>query len=180
MPKDQKEFSGKVTEVVNGEVIIVKNGPVSKRVTFSSIRQPRPAEGQDPGPPSKALYEVPYLFEAREFLRKRLIGKKVSVSVDYVKPANNGYPERQYASVFLGAQNIQEALVSKGLATVVMHRQDDDERAANYDVLNAAFDKAKKVHTVHTHPVTIPHRVIQTHRFLGLSNQMNSWHPHPD
>ena len=49
VPKDQKEFSGKVTEVVNGETIIVKVGQVYKRITLSSIRQPRPVEGQDAG-----------------------------------------------------------------------------------------------------------------------------------
>lgn len=112
---------------------------------MSSIRQPRPAEGSDSGPPSKALYEVPYLFEAREFLRKRLVGKKVNATVDYVRPAANGYPERVCASIFLGNQNIQEAIVSKGLATVAWHKQDDDERAANYDALLLAQEKAKKV-----------------------------------
>ena len=145
VPKDQKEFAGKVTEVVNGEVIVIKVGSVYKRVTLSSIRQPRPAEGTDAGPPSRALYEVPYLFEAREFLRKRLIGKKVNVTVDYVRPGANGYPERVCASVFLGSQNLQEAIVSKGLATVAWHKQDDDERAANYDALLLAQEKAKKV-----------------------------------
>ena len=28
------------------------------------------------------------MFEAREFIRKKLIGKKVHVSVDYVQPAS--------------------------------------------------------------------------------------------
>ena len=85
------------------------------------------------------------MFEAREFLRKRLVGKKVNVTVDYVRPANNGYPERICASVFLGNQNLQEAIISKGLASVGWHKQDDDERAANYDALLLAQEKAKKV-----------------------------------
>lgn len=29
----------------------------------------------------RPLYDIPYMFEAREFLRKKLIGKKVSRSV---------------------------------------------------------------------------------------------------
>lgn len=28
---------------------------------------------------ARPLYEIPYMFEAREFLRKKLIGKKVGV-----------------------------------------------------------------------------------------------------
>ena len=42
-----------VTEVVNGEVIIVKVGAAYKRVTLSSIRQPKPqapVEGAEPAP----------------------------------------------------------------------------------------------------------------------------------
>jgi len=151
IPTDQREYSGKVTEVVNGEVIIVKVGSAYKRVTLSSIRQPKPqapVEGAEPAPagPNRALYNVPYLFEAREFLRKKLVGKKVNVSVDYVRPGNNGFAERVCASVALGNQNIQEAIVSKGLATVVRYRQDDDQRAANYDALLLAEDKAMKNH----------------------------------
>lgn len=30
---------------------------------------------------SRPLYDIPYLFEAREFLRKKLIGKKVCVTI---------------------------------------------------------------------------------------------------
>ena len=41
----------------------------------------------------------------------------------------------------LGGANIAEALVSKGLATVLRHKQDDDDRAPNYDDLLAAESK---------------------------------------
>lgn len=34
--------------------------------------------------------------------------------------------------------NIAEALVSKGLATVIRYRQDDDQRSSHYDELLAA------------------------------------------
>lgn len=37
-----------------------------------------PAKAEKKG---NALYEVPYLYEAREFLRKKLIGKKVIINV---------------------------------------------------------------------------------------------------
>ena len=30
----------------------------------------------------RPLYDIPYMFEAREFLRKKLIGKKVRASFD--------------------------------------------------------------------------------------------------
>lgn len=40
--------------------------------------------------------------------------------------------------------NVAETLVSKGLATVVRYRQDDDQRSSHYHELLAAEDKAAK------------------------------------
>ena len=37
-----------------------------------------------------------------------------------------------------------EALVSKGLVTVIRYRQDDDQRSSQYDVLLAAEARAQK------------------------------------
>ena len=34
------------------------------------------------------------MFEAREFLRKKLIGKKVDVIVDYIQPKSDEFPEK--------------------------------------------------------------------------------------
>lgn len=36
-----------------------------------------PLSGQDKNRKLRPLYDIPYMFEAREFLRKKLIGKKV-------------------------------------------------------------------------------------------------------
>ena len=46
----------------------------------------------------RPLYDIPFMFEAREFVRKKLIGKKVHVTVDYVQPAS----EVQQAGRILG------------------------------------------------------------------------------
>ena len=34
-------------------------------------------EGEPPPSRNRPLYDIPYMFEAREFMRKKLIGKKV-------------------------------------------------------------------------------------------------------
>ena len=111
----EKEFNGKVVEVVNGDAIMVKVGQEVKKIFFSSLRPPR-AQPKDDGVvengPSRdakrgrPLYDIPYMFEAREFLRKKLIGKKVHVRIDYIKPASDGYPERQCATVTISDINI--------------------------------------------------------------------------
>jgi len=170
-----KDFNGKVLEVVNADAIVIKTpSGEQKKIFFSSLRPPRaqapagddsaPREGKR-GPP---LYEVPYMFEAREFLRKKIIGKKVHVVIDYVKPPNEGYPERTCATVKIGDINIAEALISKGLATVIWHKQDDDMRSSCYDDLLAAETRANKngkgVHSKKDFP---------THRIADLSGDVN-------
>lgn len=46
-------------------------------------------------------------------------------------------PQGGLISLFC-CRNIAEALVSKGLATVIRYRQDDDQRSSHYDELLAA------------------------------------------
>ena len=48
---------------------------------------------------SRPLYDIPYMFEAREFMRKKLIGKKVNVDVDYIQPASGTFPEKTCCTV---------------------------------------------------------------------------------
>uniref|UniRef100_A0A673I1S9 Staphylococcal nuclease domain-containing protein n=1 Tax=Sinocyclocheilus rhinocerous TaxID=307959 RepID=A0A673I1S9_9TELE len=153
---DQKDrqFVAKVMQVVNADAIVVKlNSGEHKTIHLSSIRPPRlEGEVQDKDKRFRPLYDIPYMFEAREFLRKKLIGKKVNVTVDYIRAATSAmetggvpaFPERTCATVTIGGINIAEALVSKGLATVIRYRQDDDQRSSHYDELLAAEARAIK------------------------------------
>jgi len=144
-----KEFTGKVVEIVNGDAIMVKKNKTEvKKVHLASIRPPK-LEGERPQGQFRPLYDVPFMFEAREFMRKKLIGQNVHVIVDYIQPPsedNNGYsyPEKICGSVTIGGVNVAEALVSKGLATVVKYKAGDDQRSSHFDDLLSAEDKAKK------------------------------------
>ncbi|KAK7063179.1 nuclease domain-containing protein [Halocaridina rubra] len=144
----EREFSGKVVEVVNGDGLVVKRQDGSlKKIFLSSLRPPRLPETETnrvPGKNFRPLYDIPWLFEAREFLRKKLIGQKVQVTVDYIQPAQNNFPEKCCATVRIGDINVAEAMVSKGFANVVRYRQDDDQRASCYDDLLSAEAKAIK------------------------------------
>ena len=47
------------------------------------------------------------MFEAREFLRKKLIGQNVHITVDYIQPANTNvggqeFPEKTCSTVTIG------------------------------------------------------------------------------
>ncbi|OVA17327.1 Tudor domain [Macleaya cordata] len=79
-----QNFTGKVVEVVSGDCIIVADDSVpygsplaERRVNLSSIRCPKV------GNPRRDEKPAPYAREAKEFLRTRLIGRQVNVSMEY-------------------------------------------------------------------------------------------------
>lgn len=125
-----------VYKILGGDTILVRNkaGTNEKRISFSSVRGPRTNEAS----------EAPYREEAKEFLRKALIGKQVRVSVDGTKPANEGFEAKDVATVTEKGKNIGLALVEAGWATVVRHRKDDTDRSPIYDDLLAALEKAQE------------------------------------
>jgi staphylococcal nuclease domain-containing protein 1 len=104
-----------------------------KQISLSSIRAPRAKE------PS----ESPFRDEAKEFLRKKLIGKHVKVTIDGTKPASEGFEARDVATVIEKGKNINLQLVEEGWASVIRHRKDDTDRADNYDELLAAQETAQ-------------------------------------
>ncbi|KAI1080155.1 hypothetical protein F5B20DRAFT_540997 [Whalleya microplaca] len=124
-----------VSKVQSADTIFVrtKNG-AEKRIGLSSVRGPRTGE------PS----EAPFRDEAKEYLRKKLIGKHVKVSVDGSKPATEEFGARDVATVTEKGKNINLALVQDGWCSVIRHRKDDTDRAPNYDELLAAQETAKE------------------------------------
>uniref|UniRef100_A0A672QRX3 Staphylococcal nuclease domain-containing protein n=1 Tax=Sinocyclocheilus grahami TaxID=75366 RepID=A0A672QRX3_SINGR len=132
----QHNFKSRVMQVVNADAIVVKlNSGEYKTIHLSSIRPPR-LEGEknkDKDKRFRPLYDIPYMFEAREFLRKKLIGKK------YLQKLFTTLPTKPALT-----PKIKSALVSKGLATVIRYRQDDDQRSSHYDELLAAEARAIK------------------------------------
>ncbi|KOB77411.1 Tudor micrococcal nuclease [Operophtera brumata] len=162
-----KDFVATVLEVVNGDALMVKlNNNTQKKIFLASIRSPRPNEEgkQSPRPKGfKPLYDIPWMFEARESIRKKLIGKKVNVTVDYIQPAKDNFPEKICCTVVAGGQNIAEGLVAKGFATVVRYRNDNDQRSSHYDKLLEAELKAQKAGIgVHAKKDIPTHRIQDT------------------
>ncbi|PIC44887.1 hypothetical protein B9Z55_005098 [Caenorhabditis nigoni] len=145
---DRKAFSAKVVEVVlNDAVVVQKEDGTEMKLHLSSIRLPRET-GEDKQPSVgrqfRPLYDVPFMFQAREFLRKRIHGKKVQVQIDYVQPKSDNFPEKTCATIKHGDLNIAEGLISRGLSKVVRHRADDENRSCEYDLLLAAEANAEK------------------------------------
>jgi len=165
IPESERSFSGKVLKIENTDSITVDAAGTPKTIFFASVRPVRSTDLQEdvkrkfdkmsiePKSTPKGrglpyLYTVPYMFEAREFLRKKLINKKVDVVIDYIRPRSeeNGqvYPERTCCTVRFQGQNVAEGLVAKGYAMPIRHRHDDNNRASEYDALRDAESKAEK------------------------------------
>ena len=88
--------------------------------------------------------QAPFCAEAKEFLRKRLIGKHVAVNIDATRPAQDGFEAREMATVTSGNTNVSLMLVENGWASVIRHRRDDEDRSPIYDELLAAEEVAQK------------------------------------
>lgn len=172
-----KNFSGKVMEIVNADALVVKTDKnVFQKIHFSSLRPPRKSEESvESGArqeKTRPLYDIPYMFEAREFLRKKLIGKRVTVAVDYVKPAQDHFPERIYCTVTREGINIGEALISKGLGRCLRHGRNDDQRSSHYDDLLTAENRAEKNKKgVHSKKESTLHRVADVSGDPGKAKQ---------
>nr|CDS17949.1 SNase domain containing protein [Echinococcus granulosus] len=148
-PYMQADYTGVVVEVGNGDNVLVRcQDSIVRKFFLSSVRPPRevPEMSRPQQTVPRPLYQVPYLYEAREFLRKRLIGKQVRVQIDYVqlKPQGSTLADRVCATILVGENNIAEALVQRGLGSVVRYRNATDSRSRHYDALRAAEAAAQK------------------------------------
>ena len=105
-----------VTRVQTADTIYIRNKTGGeKRIGLSSIRQPKPSDPK----------QSPFQTDAKEFLRKKLIGKHVRVTIDGKKAATEGYEEREVATIVRDEKNMALMLVEAGYASVIRHRRDD-------------------------------------------------------
>lgn len=122
-----------VGRVLNADTLFIRNKAGEKKISLSSVRQPKPSDPK----------QAPFAADAKEFLRKKIIGKNVKVTIDGKKPATEGYEERDVATVVQGNLNVALTLVAAGYASVIRHRQDDEDRSPDYDSLLIAEAEAQ-------------------------------------
>ena len=132
------EFQATVIRILGPDMLLVdllKTPGIEKKISLSSIRGPKRTKNE-------AGMETGYCFEAQEFLRSRLIGSKIMVKIDYVKPAEGEYEKRYMATVSKNDKNIALLLIQKGLGNVIKHKKDDHNRSSHYDALLQAEEEA--------------------------------------
>lgn len=129
-----KEQEVVVSRIQSADTLFLRypNGQ-ERRVNLSSVRQPKPTDPK----------QAPWGAEAKEFMRRKLIGKHVKVAIDGKRPATEGYDEREMATVSFNNENVALSLVENGWASVLRHRMDDTDRSPIYDDLLIAEQAAQ-------------------------------------
>ncbi|OCK79453.1 hypothetical protein K432DRAFT_299815 [Lepidopterella palustris CBS 459.81] len=128
------ETEAVVSRVQSADTLFIRNkAGGEKRINLSSVRQPKPSDPK----------QSPWGAEAKEFLRKRLIGKHVKFTIDGKRAATEGYDEREMATVTFNNKNVGLLLVENGFASVIRHRQEDPDRSPIYDDLLLAEQQAQ-------------------------------------
>lgn len=130
------ESEAVVSRVQSADTIFLRSNKTGqeRRINLSSVRQPKPSDAK----------QAPFGTEAKEFLRKRLIGKHVKFHIDGKRAATEGYDEREMATVTQAGKNVGLMLVENGYASVIRHRHDDPDRSPIYDDLLQAEQKAQE------------------------------------
>ena len=130
------ETEAVVSRVQSADTIFLRNNKtgIERRINLSSVRQPKPSDPK----------QAPFGAEAKDFLRKRLIGKHVKFHIDGKRAATEGYDEREMATVSQAGKNVALMLVENGYASVIRHRQDDPDRSPIYDDLLLAEQQAQE------------------------------------
>eukprot|EP00920_Eleutheroschizon_duboscqi_P003401 GHVT01007923.1.p1 GENE.GHVT01007923.1~~GHVT01007923.1.p1 ORF type:complete len:939 (-),score=274.40 GHVT01007923.1:393-3209(-) len=135
-------YQAKVVEVVSGDAFQLATADgAERRVYLASIRCPRLG--------GKAREDDPGSVEAKEFARKKVIGKTVKVLLQYIReptpaasgaalpPASDSQGRLHFVRLLLDGDklDLSELLVKEGLAKTVAHRLEDD-RADNFEALS--------------------------------------------
>ncbi|KAJ2364350.1 hypothetical protein H4S01_003824 [Coemansia sp. RSA 2610] len=131
-----KTFEATVVRIISGDTVLVHDAArnADREFQLASIRQPRTSDPEQAG----------YAEKARESLRRLCIGKPVSVTIDYHKPAQDNFRARDCATVKFKDTDLGVHLVKNGLAGVLRYRADDGDRSSNYDELLAAEAQAQE------------------------------------
>ncbi|KAF2073820.1 hypothetical protein CYY_004878 [Polysphondylium violaceum] len=149
-----QEIHGKVVEIGNaGQIGIISDSRVEYKLALASVRvpnlsKPTDNENQQPKEKQQAIrFERYWAYEAKEWLRKRLIGQRVTAKLDFVRPTIKSegvdLAEKPFYSIYLGKGNVSLGLVEAGLAKLTEHKGADN-RAVDYEALVTAEAKAKK------------------------------------
>ena len=123
------QINGRVQSIKGSSSLDVDTGDSVRRVYLSGCKVPAflPDQKYDP-----------HAFECRERLRKLLVGKQVQCMIDYTLES------RDYATVFLGTECVNEIILADGLATTLISKAGQSDNIDQF-FKNENAAKAKKL-----------------------------------
>ncbi|KAK9484403.1 hypothetical protein V1527DRAFT_483932 [Lipomyces starkeyi] len=142
--ESDRSFTATVARVISADTLSLRTKTGEEKIVqLASIRGPRQTDAQ----------QAPYVNAAREFVRKKAIGKHVKVVILHTRPKSEQFEERDMATVELaratgqstGSSDLAALLVENGYATVIRHRKDQvEDRSPIWDELLEKEDAAVK------------------------------------
>jgi staphylococcal nuclease domain-containing protein 1 len=136
----EKMQEGLVKGVLNGDCVILsgkikkncEEAPEEKTFYLSLVSSPRCGT-------SNNVEEEAFAWDARDFLRQKVLGKVVKYSTDY---KNN---DKTYGQIIIDGENMNVELVKKGLAKIgFVPKNDAVSKGETFSKLQAAENEAKK------------------------------------
>lgn len=131
--KGAKDFTGTLTQVVSGDMVVVRPNADSGaepfqyvRLALAGVRVAKPIREHDPkGTETRVTYGE-YSWEAKELLRTKFLGKQVQVHVDYTRTSEDTKEVRPSATVIDSQSNINlgAAVVEAGYARFFLGKTD--------------------------------------------------------
>lgn len=124
-----RQFEGIVVQVVNSDTIVVRDlrTLANIKVSLAGLRTAKNVQRDHDGrsPETRVTY-FDYSWEAKELLRTRFIGKKVSVFIDYVRMIPETKELRPMATVvdLTDKLNAGAAVIEAGFGTFFLGRND--------------------------------------------------------
>ncbi|KAL0232022.1 hypothetical protein PCE1_003018 [Barthelona sp. PCE] len=149
---DARHFKAVVREIASGGIIFVEpvdaETPTRMRINFANIRAPRIR--------TRTFKGEAMSWEAKEFMRKELIGKTVDVVVEWESQREEG-PSMYHGYVLYKNRNPAVEMVRLGYAFVIRGKA-HVARTACFDELHIAEQEAKReVRGVHMNEMDRPH-----------------------
>jgi staphylococcal nuclease domain-containing protein 1 len=133
--KKEKVIKGLVKAVNSGDFIVIHRsakssaGATELNAYLASVTAPKMG--------SSNRTEEPFAFDAREFLRDKIIGKKCEFFPEYQ------YGGRDYGTLIVNGENMNLAMIKSGFAKVV-EKKGNLPAATNYDDLISAQTEFKQ------------------------------------
>ena len=109
-----ENFTGVVEEIASVDTLVISTGKGERRVTLASLRPPRAKKEEEVAKTRPTIFDVPYVFEAREFLRYDVANTLYIMSLIPYPPLRYGVANTLY--------NVTNPL-PPGMASLLLHHR---------------------------------------------------------